>query len=633
MHNCSNLANAENQALIDCGAEGRFIDGSIVPWEARKRLTTSIRVRNVDGSPNRDGRITHFVPIKYEIGGKTIEEEFHITHLGDQKIILGMPWLEHHNPLIDWRRKTIAVPANPSRKIGAITREETDALTERDAAEMWIRGAQFVESDDWLRILLIEAQDDADYWIRIKQSASQRFAQQNEEQKEKVKLPEEYKEFKRVFEERELGQLPERRPWDHGIELKPDFKPFRKSSFEMSPVEQERTKKWLKEMKDKGYIRPTASPMTSPLFWIEKKAKSEYRPCQDYRYLNNGTIKDAYNLPLISDLLLRLKEFKYFTKFDVRWGYNNVRIKEGDEWKAAFSTPFGSFEPTVMFFGLCNSPSTFQRMMNEYFWDYIMEGWVVIYMDDILICAENLETLRTRTRKILKRLKEKDLYLKLEKCLFDKEEVDFLGMVIRHNKIKMDKTKLKGIEDWEEPKTVKQVRSFLGFCNFYRKFIGHYAEISKPLTELTRKEEPFIWNEERQQAFDTLKAKFMEAPVLHMPDPTKQFILQTDASKIALGAVLKQYAEDGELHPCGYLSHTLTPAEKNYQVYDRELLAVLTGLRTWRNILKGSPHAIILHMDHKNLGFYKEHNKMTDRQMRWHTEHCGTKRIGISGLK
>src|ERR1700744_6553600 len=141
-----------------------------------------------------------------------------------------------------------------------------------------------------------------------------------------------------------------------------------------------------------------------------------------------GTIKDAYNLPLISDLLLRLKKSRYFTKFDVRWGYNHVRIKEGDEWKAAFSTPFGSFEPTVMFFGLCNSPSTFQRMMNEYFWDYIMEGWVIIYMDNILICAEDLESLRTRTKKILKRLKEKDLFLKLKKCLFNRQ-VD-LGMVI-----------------------------------------------------------------------------------------------------------------------------------------------------------------------------------------------------------
>jgi hypothetical protein len=177
--------------------------------------------------------------------------------------------------------------------------------------------------------------------------------------------------------------------------------------------------------------------------------------------------------------------------------------------------------------------------------------------------------------------------LKLEKCLFDKEEVDFLGMIIRYNQIKMDRAKLNGIKNWPEPETVKEVRSFLGFCNFYRKFIGHYAEISKPLTELTKKDEPFIWNKERQKAFDTLKEKFLNEPVLCMPDPVRQFILQTDASRIAIGAVLKQYQDNGELHPCGYLSHTLTDAEKNYQIYDRELLAVLTGMRTWKKLLKG----------------------------------------------
>src|SRR3981081_3339038 len=178
-------------------------------------------------------------------------------------------------------------------------------------------------------------------------------------------------------------------------------------------------------------------------------------------------------------------------------------------------------------------------MMNEYFWDYIMEGWVVIYMDDILICAKTREELRERTKKILQRLKEKDLYLKLEKCQFEKTEIDFLGMVISQNHIRMDVAKVTGIKTWKEPQTVKQVQSFLGFCNFYRKFIGHYAEIAKPLTELTRKDEPFIWNADRQKAFDILKEKFLEEPVLSMPDTTKQFILETDASKFASGAVLK----------------------------------------------------------------------------------------------
>ena len=186
------------------------------------------------------------------------------------------------------------------------------------------------------------------------------------------------------------------------------------------------TLKWLDEMKMKGFIQSSDSAMTSPLFWVEKKVKNEYRPCQDYRYVNSGTIPSAYLLPTISDLLLRLWGQKYFTKFNIRWGYNNIHIKEGDEWKAAFSTPFGSYEPTVMFFRLCNSPTTFQKMMNEYFWDFITEGWICIYMDDILIAALTIPELRERTRRVLQRLLDLDLYLKLDKCQFEVKEINFL---------------------------------------------------------------------------------------------------------------------------------------------------------------------------------------------------------------
>src|SRR4030088_187702 len=238
-------------------------------------------------------------------------------------------------------------------------------------------------------------------------------------------------------------------------------------------------------------------------------------------------------------------------------------------------------------------------------------------MDDILIFAKTLFELRERTKRVLQRLVDCDLYLKLGKCQFEKIEIEFLGMIVAENQIRMDTGKLLGIKKWTPPTTVKQVRSFLGFCNFYWKFIGHYAEISKPLTELTKKDEPFVWTDERNKAFEKLKEKFMEEPVLMMPDPTKQFILETDASKVACGAVLKQYHEDGELHPCGYISHTFTPTEKNYDVYDRELKAVIHAIDTWRQLLRGSPHPVIIHTDHKNLSYYKEAHAMSGRQMRW----------------
>jgi hypothetical protein len=323
--------------------------------------------------------------------------------------------------------------------------------------------------------------------------------------------------------------------------------------------------KWIKENLDKGYIRPSKSEFASGFFFVSKKTKGDtidnYRACQDYQDLNEGTVKDKYPLPHVPDLLLKLQGLKYFTKLDLRWGYNNVRIKAGNEKYAAFKMPAGLFEPTIMFFGLCNSPATFQRMMNEHFRDMIDEKWIVIYMDDILICANSKEELKQRTRRVLKRLHDKDLFLKLEKCKFAQTEIEFLGLIISEGQVRMDAAKLAGIKSWPAPKTVKQVRSFLGFANFYRKFIGHYAEITKPLTNLTRKDLKFEWTDECNKAFNELKERFLEEPILRMPDTTKQFVLETDASKWATGAVLKQLGDDGELHPCGYISHTFTPAE------------------------------------------------------------------------
>ena len=287
--------------------------------------------------------------------------------------------------------------------------------------------------------------------------------------------------------------------------------------------------------------------------------------------------------------MLKLRNAKHFSKLDLRWGYNNVRIKEGDEWKAAFITNRGLFKPTVMFFGLCNSPATFQTMMNEYFRDMIDEGWLVIYIDDMLIYGSTEKETRERTQRVLQRLKEKDLFLKLEKCKFIAKEVDFLGMIIAEGQIRMDPAKLTGISKWPEPKTVKQVRSFLGFANFYRKFVGNYAEIVAPLTELTKKNVLFAWNEECQRSFDALKAKFLEEPVLVMPDPLKPFTLETDMSNWAVGAVLKQRGSDGELHPCGYMSHRLSDTEQRYQVYDCELLAIKKAFETWKHLVRTSP--------------------------------------------
>ena len=323
-------------------------------------------------------------------------------------------------------------------------------------------------------------------------------------------VPKEYHEFLDVGEK--AARFPESKAWDHKINMKEGFEPKSFKNYNLTPEEQVKLDKFLKEILEKGYIRSSQSPMASPFFFVKKK-DGKLQPCQDYRYLNDWTVKNAYPLLLISELMDKLKGAKCFSKMDVQWGYNNIRIKQGDKWKAAFKTNKGLFEPTVMFFGMCNSPATFQSMMDMTFEDIIEKGCTVIYMDDIMNFSNNLDTLEQLDKDILRQLQENNLYLKPTKCEFKKTQIEYLGMVITEAKISMDSIKLKGIQDWPAPTTVKEVQSFLGFGNFYRKFINKFSELAAPLNGLLKKDKIFDWTTECQKSFDTLKQQFTAEPV------------------------------------------------------------------------------------------------------------------------
>ena len=278
--------------------------------------------------------------------------------------------------------------------------------------------------------------------------------------------------------------------------------------------------------------------------------------------LNAMTVKNKYPLPLIPELIAKLRGAKYFTKLDVRWGFNNVRMKEGDEWKATFRTNRGLFEPLVMFFGLTNSPATFQTMMDDIFEELITEGVVVVYLDDILIFTETLDEHREVTRRVMELLEKHKLYLWPDKCKFERTTVEYLGVIISHNSVAMDPVKVAGVAEWPAPTNKKEVQSFLGFTNFYRRFIKDFSEHARPLFDLTRNDSKWRWEADEQSAFDKLKRNVTSAPVLISPDTTKPFRIEADSSDFATGAVLSQVSsEDDKWHLVAFFSKSLSLVE------------------------------------------------------------------------
>jgi Reverse transcriptase (RNA-dependent DNA polymerase) len=270
-------------------------------------------------------------------------------------------------------------------------------------------------------------------WINLKKNLATKLASEANQKKPDL-IPEQlvprgYHNYLDIFDEDKANRFPDTWPWDHKIEMKSGFKPKSFKTYNLTPEEQVELDKFLKENLDKGYIKPLQSPITLPFFFVKKK-DGKLRPCEDYRYLNYWTVKNAYSLLLISGIIDKIKGAKFFTKFNVRWGYNNVRIKTEDQWKAAFKTNQGLFKPMVMFFGMCNSLATFQAMMDSIFSDMIKRRKVIVYMDDILIFTENQEELQERTKQVLQRLWEHDLFLKPKKCEFNKVTMEYLGLII-----------------------------------------------------------------------------------------------------------------------------------------------------------------------------------------------------------
>uniref|UniRef100_A0A8K9UVC8 Gypsy retrotransposon integrase-like protein 1 n=1 Tax=Oncorhynchus mykiss TaxID=8022 RepID=A0A8K9UVC8_ONCMY len=312
-----------------------------------------------------------------------------------------------------------------------------------------------------------------------------------------------------------------------------------------------------------------------------------------------------------------LQGARFFTKLDLRNAYHLVRIREGDEWKTAFNTPLGHFEYRVLPFGLANAPAVFQALVNDVLRD-MLNIFVFVYLDDILIFSPSLQIHVQHVRRVLQRLLENCLFVKAEKCTFHASSVTFLGSVISAEGIKMDPAKVQAVIDWPVPKSRVELQRFLGFANFYRRFIRNFGQVAAPLTALTSVKTCFKWSVSAQGAFDLLKNRFTSAPILVTPDVSRQFVVEVDASEVGVGAILSQRSlSDDKVHPCAYFSHRLSPSERNYDVGNRELLAIRLALGEWRQWLEGATVPFVVWTDHRNLEYIRSAKRLNARQARW----------------
>ncbi|KAI2654647.1 Transposon Tf2-11 polyprotein [Labeo rohita] len=544
-------------ALVDSGSSGNFISQDCLNQLqlTRRPHHQVLSVKTIQGKPLGRGKIRHSSPIiTLQVGLFHYEDiKFLVLEDSTASIILGRPWLQQQHPELSW---------DPYPLVLSSTR---------------------IESPD---------QDSV------------------------PEVPAEYMAFQDVFSKQAATQLPPHRPWDCAIDLLPGAQLPKRRVYPLSIPERQAMEEYISEALAQGFIQPSTSPAASSFFFVGKK-DGGLRPYIDYRQLNSQVIQQPYPLPLVPAALEELRGAQVFMKLDLRSAYNLVRIRAGDEWKTAFVTPSGHYEYRVMPYGLSISPSVFQTFMNEVFREFL-HRFVIVYID-ILIYSRNMAEHRHHVQQVLHKLREHCLYLKQEKCEFHRPSVHFLGYIISAEGVQMDQGKVSVIQEWPQPLTVKELQRFLGFANFYRRFIKDCSSITAPLTSLLRgKPKTISWNPSAHEAFRQLKKIFSTAPLLHHLDPELPFMVEVDASTTGAGAVLSQAVGEPPLpHPCAFYSRKLSPAEQNYDVGNRELLAIKLTLEEWRHWLEGSKLPFTIITDHKNLQYIREAKRLNPRQARW----------------
>ncbi|GKB04596.1 putative nucleotidyltransferase, ribonuclease H [Tanacetum coccineum] len=548
------INNVYASVLFDTGADRSFVSYAFSKYIdiPPTTLGTNYSVELADGKSLTTSTI---------LRGCTLNLQNHLfkidllpIELGSFDVIVGMDWMAEHRAEVVCYEKYIRVPYGNDM---LIVQGERSGVKNESRLEVIssIRTQKYI--DQGCQVFLIQMMKEEETEIP-------------ERRIEDVPV---VRDFPEVFPE-DLPGLPPTRQVEFHIELIPGAAPVARAPYRLAPAEMKELAEQLKELSDKGFIRPSSSPWGAPILFVKKKDGS-FRMCIDYRELNKLTVKNRYPLPRIDDLFDQLQGSSIYSKIDLRSGYHQLRVREEDIPKTAFRTRYGHYEFQVMPFGLTNAPAVFMDLMNRVCKPYL-DKFVIVFIDDILIYSRDEKEHEEHLKTILELLKKEELYAKFSKCEFWIHTVKFLGHVIDSSGIHVDPTKIEAVKNWASPTTPSEIRQFL----------------------------------EQETAFQLLKQKLCAVPILALPEGSDDFVVYCDTSIKGLGAVLMQ-----RIKVIAYASRQLKIHEKNYTTHDLELGVVVFALKIWRHYLYGTK--CVVFTDHKSLQHILNQKELNMRQRRW----------------
>ena len=645
----------EVKALIDSGASSNFMHE-----ETARKIGAKLTKRE-EPQPVKDiqgktlGWIDSYAKVTMNIDSHKEEIKFYIIPLGIHGLVLGLPWLQKHDPEIKWSERKLRLNSSYCKQ-NCIKKGSRDQGTKGKGVPLAQKRLENLELEDdeiddfTLNVLQHspieyhesgrnseqknptechgsgrnkEPKSPIEYHDSGKNSETMNLLKYHEtrkEQKEDLQgVPVAYHDFEDVFDLQRARRMPEDRGlWNFKIEFIDGWEdklPKTAKGYRLTQEEQRLEQETIDELLESGMISPSQSPVGAPCFFVGKKDGTK-RYVVDWRGINKITIRDVHPLPIMDDLLDLAKGSRIMSKLDLTASYNQIPIREEDRWKTAFISRGTLYEFNVMHFGFVNAPAHMQRFM-QHTLAPVHSELVRVYLDDIPVFSPNEKTHVETMRRVLQILRNKRLYAKAKKCEFHKKEMELLGVRVSTKGFKMEDKKVTQVREWKPPKNVKGVRSFLGFCNFYRRFIKNFSLMARPLHDLEQKNHPWRWTEKEQGAFEKLKKAVTSEPVLKHVDQSLPFRLETDASNVAYGAVLSQKEPDQPRHPVAYMSKSMTPPERNYDIGDKEALGIIKPLQHWRHWLEGTNEAIEILTDHKNLVNFSNPQILNQRQRRW----------------